>query len=107
VRDIKTSRHPYQVAHQRVKAIRGKATGYRCVDCKGPASEWSLKAEAKRIGETHIVNVDGKAMEFTGCTADYEPRCSNCHRSEDARRQADFVASFEDVLTDDPYKGGI
>lgn len=52
--------------HARVRAERGLASAQACVDCGGPAREWSF-----RLGTdpTEVQN--------------YDPRCLSCHRSHD------------------------
>jgi hypothetical protein len=52
--------------HQRVQRLRGKATEHLCVDCDGPAVDWS-----------RIHGRDGKRID------DYAPRCKKCHHKYD------------------------
>ena len=57
----------YSARHQRLRAIRGSASQFPCVDCQGPAVDWS---------------------QVTGSTGldvyeDYAPRCRSCHASYD------------------------
>lgn len=56
----------YQRRHSRVHATRGRAKTYKCVDCGGPAFDWS-----QRHG------TDGWDVN------DYDPRCRKCHRAYD------------------------
>lgn len=59
--------NPGEVAlHQRVYRARGKAREHPCVDCEGPATEWS-----------RIHGRDGKDVK------DYEPRCKKDHHAYD------------------------
>jgi hypothetical protein len=102
---MKTSRDPYRWIHDQVRALRGPATDLRCVQCGGPASEWALKANP--IGNVAWVNHDGQAFEISDLPQDYQAMDNRCHKAEDARRRAEFEASFEDVLSEDPYKGGL
>ncbi|AET09804.1 hypothetical protein [Gordonia phage GTE5] len=57
----------YSARHQRLRAIRGSASQFQCVDCQSPAVDWS---------------------QVTGSTGldvykDYAPRCRSCHMSYD------------------------
>jgi len=55
-----------QRRHKRVYLAKGKASARKCVDCSGPASEWS-----------QIHGTDGESVD------DYEARCRRCHRKYD------------------------
>lgn len=75
----------YDGAHAQVRRQCGVATDYECVDCGGPATDWSYD------------NADERELtdRATGCTysADvgrYQPRCRSCHRRWDwAHRRRD------------------
>lgn len=56
----------YAVWHQRVKKARGPASRYTCVDCGGPAQDWST------------VNPSSDDI-----WARFQPRCRSCHRHHD------------------------
>jgi hypothetical protein len=55
--------------HLRLKRLRGKAKEYGCVDCDGPALEWS------QIHDTSGLDL----------WEHYEPRCRSCHINYDKR----------------------
>lgn len=75
----------YAGAHSALYAERGKADQHLCVDCGGPATDWSYDNSDPR--------------EFTdpatGCayspdTSRYQPKCRSCHRRADwAHRRRD------------------
>jgi hypothetical protein len=56
----------YDVWHHRVTKARGPASGYACVDCGGPAQDWST--------------VDSSSDDIH---ARFQPRCRRCHRYYD------------------------
>ena len=63
-------------AHQRVKAAKGTASNYACVDCGGQARHWSY--DHKDPGELFE---DGRA--YSAKVEHYEPRCVPCHKRFD------------------------
>lgn len=69
-------RRKHRKFHDRLRAERGPASNYACVDCNGPAKEWSWKGgSGENFGSGAFVeNFD-----------QYEPRCQSCHRSKDAK----------------------
>lgn len=72
----------YRTRHVRVHAARGKAAGHVCVDCSGPAQEWS-----------QIAGTTGEAPEH------YEPRCVKCHRAYDVKSYPNGEAHGNAKLT--------
>lgn len=73
----------YSAAHRRITALFGKATEQDCVDCGGPASQWSFDHDAE------IVRVDdNRGFPYSPDPSFYNPRCIPCHRIYDcgARR---------------------
>jgi hypothetical protein len=63
---LRAERPSYDVWHNRVKKARGPASDCRCVDCGGPAQDWST---ADRSGNDVRVR--------------FQPRCRKCHRRYD------------------------
>jgi len=63
---LRTERPSYDVWHNRVKKARGPASDYRCIDCGGPAEDWST---ADRSSNDVRVR--------------FQPRCRKCHRRYD------------------------
>jgi hypothetical protein len=49
--------------HKRIHRTFGKASLYKCVDCKRTARDWSLK----------------KGCVYSSNLSDFEPRCRKCH----------------------------
>lgn len=70
----------HRAAHERVKARRGKASQYACVDCGVPARHWSY--DHLDPNEIH------SDRPYSPDPAHYEPRCVPCHK----RFDLDFIA---------------
>lgn len=66
--------------HKRLARERGKATDYSCVDCHGPAREWSYDG---RDANELVGEANGFMLAYSLELAHYEPRCSSCHRKYD------------------------
>lgn len=71
----------YGAAHERVKALKGSASQYPCVDCGQPARHWSYNhddphaltsAKGRTIGQPYSLNPHH-----------YRPRCVPCHKTFD------------------------
>ena len=70
----------YEAAHARVRAAKGPAKDHCCIDCGGPALQWSYN----RTDPTpHICG--RRDLEYSFNTDCYEPRCSPCHKLFDMR----------------------
>lgn len=63
----------YHEAHEAVKAARGAAAAYPCVECGSPARDWAYQHE----GEPEAVSETG-APYSTDVSA-YAPMCRGCH----------------------------
>lgn len=82
--ECKADNHPswtgdhasYDAIHQRLRALRGRASGHECVDCAGPARQWSYDHTDpnERLSDLGPYSVD---------LAHYHPRCVSCHKSFD------------------------
>lgn len=70
----------YNSAHRNLFRLRGSARSQVCVDCGGPAREWSLI----RGRGTHVGVNAGYPMTYSPDPMDYEPRCRSCHVAYDA-----------------------
>lgn len=68
----------YISAHRRVEMKRGKAREYECVDCGGPAEQWSYTGHA----ENEFTQGN---LHYSGDPADYAPRCRHCHAVYDGK----------------------
>lgn len=75
----------YLSMHIRIKRARGRASTYECVDCLGPARDWSLKHDAQDT----IAEESGRyaGSRYSLDVYDYEPRCGNCHKAYDKRHE--------------------
>lgn len=60
-------------AHDRVRAVRGRAGTHACVDCGGPARDWALRHDSQ--DRRHAPN--GRAYSIL--IEDYQPMCRGCH----------------------------
>lgn len=70
----------YVAAHDRVRRLHGSAKGYACVDCGGPARQWSYDHTDpnERLHK-------GK-YAYSPDPARYVPRCVPCHKVFDLSR---------------------
>lgn len=66
--------------HRRLYRTRGKATEFACVDCGGPARDWSYNnADPAQLTEER----DGTPIAYSLDLDNYDPRCRSCHRKFD------------------------
>lgn len=73
----------YDPTHQRIRRLLGPASDQTCVDCNGPAAEWSYNHDDpnEKTGRGgSVYSRDPKC---------YSPRCVLCHRGMDARIRRD------------------
>ena len=68
----------YGTWHRIIRAEMGSAKSLLCVDCGGPAWDWSLKRDA-----INLVFDESWPGWFSRKIEDYEPRCRSCHVSYD------------------------
>jgi hypothetical protein len=67
----------YQTAHKRVRGRNGPASDHTCVDCAGPAREWSYD----HSDPNQCISARGRPYSWNiDC---YQPRCRPCHRTMD------------------------
>jgi transposase-like protein len=59
----------YHPKHKRVYRARGKASEHACVDCSGPAEDWSW-----------VHDTDGSDLN-----EHRQPRCRRCHKAYDGQ----------------------
>lgn len=79
----------YNTAHKRVRHERGSARQFPCVDCGGPALEWSYDhSDANELTEW-ITYSSGTRAEVSYSTdpSFYSPRCKSCHMRADIARK--------------------
>ena len=68
----------YITVHHRVEALRGKASLHTCVDCGGPASDWSYDhSDPEPL--TEITNGGRTIAAYSTDLNCFEPRCRSCH----------------------------
>lgn len=79
---IATSRAPYQMAHDRVRAAKGRPGDYECVDgCGQKAEHWALREDP--IADLGVVRHEGKALWFSPLVEDYVAMAARCHKRAD------------------------
>jgi hypothetical protein len=78
----------YRHAHARVAKYRGRAAEHACVDCAGPAQEWSYTVGCPRE-RTQWVGFKGESLlvAYSPDPDRYDPRCKSCHSKFDANRE--------------------
>lgn len=87
-----TTTPTYRSAHSRLTRTRGKASAHLCVDCGGPAHEWSYNHDDPEEFVTHKTR-NGKhgerivTVHYSADPDHYSPRCRRCHIIHDQARQ--------------------
>lgn len=75
----------YTGMHTRLNRDRGPASALVCVDCGGPASQWSYDG----LDEDETTEeVRGYVVAFSLDIDHYAPRCAPCHHAYDLREKA-------------------
>jgi hypothetical protein len=64
----------YTSAHAKLRAARGPASDYPCIDCGAVARHWSYSYES---AQQHQDTENGSLYSYD--PNDYEPRCVRCH----------------------------
>lgn len=78
----------YDAVHLRVRAARGPASQHVCVDCGGPAEEWSYDhADPDEKSETR----GNSLVTFSTDLVHYVPRCVRDHRAYDRDKEMAHV----------------
>lgn len=67
----------YSAVHQRLRYQRGPARNQICVDCQGPARQWSLN------GRRHDDPFSEGEGPYSTDLSRYVPRCVPCHKRHD------------------------
>lgn len=78
----------YEAIHMRVRAERGSAREHECVDCGGPAAEWSYdhtdpNEKTARRGNSLVA--------YSTDLSRYVPRCVRDHRAYDREKEEVFA----------------
>lgn len=76
-RPLKGDAPTWAAVHKRLERQLGRASERECIDCGGPAKEWSY---------TYGANdelVDAKGLRYSEDFTFYAPRCIPCHRRYD------------------------
>jgi len=69
----------YKAAHLRIRTDRGPASDYQCIDCAGPAAEWSYSGN-------DASEIESRVGPYSLDPTFYDPRCVSCHRKHDQSR---------------------
>lgn len=81
-RPTKGERPSWTAIHKRIDRTRGKATGFVCIDCTGPAREWSYdNADPNEL----VDRTRRWPLRYSLDLAHYAPRCTPCHRRFDRK----------------------
>lgn len=87
----------YGAVHRRLRKSRGSARNFRCVDCGGPAAQWSYDGNDPE----ELYGPSGRNISPYSTDPDrYQPRCSACHGRYDAAMSA--TKPPPDLSTDRP-----
>lgn len=83
----------YRAAHMRVTRSRGPAKAQQCIDCGGPAAEWSYRGGSpdeltSQINSTSQGYAYTTTLSYSPNPDDYDPRCVPCHRTHDKEHAA-------------------
>jgi len=73
--EVERAPFTYSWAHMRL----GSVTGRQCIDCGGPAEQWSLQ---KNVSRRNLYR-DNRGV-FSCRAEDYAPRCRQCHGRYDS-----------------------
>lgn len=79
----------YQAVHSRVRATKGSAKLFACVDCARQASEWAYNGmDDAQLYDDDINCFFSLSVEF------YEPMCVRCHRRHDLSAAAEELREY-------------
>lgn len=67
----------YPGAHKRINKELGRASERRCIDCAGPARDWSY------VGRCADELVTDAGLRYCYHPEHYTPRCRLCHKAHD------------------------
>lgn len=88
----------YGGAHGRIRAARGSASQYPCMECGGPAKDWAYRGGdpdqllglARR--QAQMLMFYSPHPEF------YDPVCRKCHNSKDAALASEHLGEYRSLL---------
>lgn len=78
--------HPtFAAIHKRLTRTLGRASEHDCVDCGGPAREWSYNnADPDELTAEISGRTRGRfTVAYSLDISNYDPRCTSCHRKFD------------------------
>lgn len=93
-RPLKGDAPKFSAIHKRLERTRGRASNFACIDCGGTAREWSYNnADPDELHEL----MGAAEVPYSLDLANYDPRCTSCHRTFDgagANRNRDAAGRF-------------
>lgn len=96
-RPLKGQYPTWAAIHKRLERQRGRASQRACVDCAGPAKEWSYNGS----DPGQLVGMFGRSsLAYSLDLTNYDPRCVRCHRVYDLGAQVDVP---DDGCDSDPW----
>ena len=76
----------YDAVHMRLRARRGSASAYLCVDCGEFADHWSYDNSCSNE-KVEVGRLDSRGpLRYSLDMDSYEPRCAQCHKAFDMNR---------------------
>lgn len=76
----------YQAIHMRMRRLKGRAAEQSCVDCAGPAMDWSYDGEDP--DEVTVLHSSGRTICAISTKPEhYVARCRSCHCKHDKARK--------------------
>lgn len=81
----------YGMAHERVRADRGRVQLHDCIDCGNEAQQWSY--DHADPDEMHAHHLSANPIAYSNNPEHYSPRCVKCHKRFDLDRIDAFRVS--------------
>ena len=79
----------YAAAHDRLRAVRGKASSYQCAWCASRADEWAFTGDRSvALWEMKLVRGKHWNLPYSLDLDEYTALCRSCHRSHDGKAAA-------------------
>lgn len=85
----------YEATHQRVSALWGSASQYRCIKCGNPAREWAYDGTDPGQLTGPIRRMSG-LYYYSQWPEFYMPMCIRCHRVMDAASRVQELREFRE-----------